>query len=228
MTFNIRHGGGNRQKEILRSVLEHDPTSVVFTEYRENKNSCFFRKTLLDNGYVSFSASSDDPKQNAVAIASKEPHVANVFRSELGQHAHRAILASLQEISILGVYFAQKEHKRPLFNFINERCGELLGSRGLVIGDFNTGKHYLDERKNTFYCAEEFEKLGSSGLIDSWRSRNAETNEFSWFSNAGNGFRIDHVFSTLQMDALVKNIFYSHEEREKGISDHSALIVEYG
>ena len=50
MTFNIRHGGGNRQKEILRSVLEHDPTSVVFTEYRENKNSCFFRKTLLDNG----------------------------------------------------------------------------------------------------------------------------------------------------------------------------------
>jgi len=227
MTFNIRHGGGSREEGILKSVLNHDPTTIVFTEYRENKNALFLRKALFEKGYIYFSASSVDPKMNAVAIASKEPHTTTTFPSELGDQSQRAILASFKNISVLGVYFAQKAEKRRLFNFINERSGDFLGKQGLVIGDFNTGKYYLDEPKNTFHCVDEFEQLETSGLIDSWRSRNPKANEFSWYSNAGNGFRIDHIFSTPELDSMVKNIFYSHEERENGVSDHSAFIVEY-
>jgi len=227
MTFNIRHGGGTRGKQIIDSVLKHNPDTIIFTEYRENKNGLFIRQTLFERGYISFSASSTATKENAVAIASKIPFTPTTFPLELNENSQRAILAAFENISVLGVYFAQKDAKRPLFDFINAKGHQLLGENGLIIGDFNTGKYFLDEPKNTFHCVEEFEQLEENGFVDSWRSRNPDVSEFSWYSNAGNGFRIDHIFSTPKLDKNVKNIYYSHEERENGVSDHSAFIVEY-
>jgi exodeoxyribonuclease-3 len=227
MTFNILHGGGTRAEKIIDSVLKHDPTTVIFTEYRENKNAKYFREVLFKNGYHSFSTSSIDPKINGVAVISKEPFITTTYPFELGDQSQRAILASFKEISVLGVYFPQKKEKLHLFDFILNRYSDILGNKGLIIGDFNTGKNYLDEPTNTFHCSKEFEKLEECGLIDSWRSRNPEGKEFSWYSNLKNGFRIDHIFSTSELDAMVERIFYSHEERENGISDHSAFIVEY-
>lgn len=226
MTFNIRHGGGTRCHKILESVLRHNPDTVVFTEYRENRNGLFLRKALTSNGFITFSSSSIHQKENAVAIASKFPCVTSTFPLELKTHSQRAILASFENIAILGVYFAQNQEKRPLFDFINHRSKELLGRNGLIIGDFNTGKHFLDESKKTFQCVEEFEQLERNYLIDSWRSRNPDTREFSWYSSAGNGFRIDHIFSTLELDSKLSKVFYTHDERENGVSDHSALIAE--
>lgn len=122
----------------------------------------------------------------------------------------------------------KKNIKLPLFNFMTTRFKRILGSYDLVIGDINTGEWYLDETKASFHCVKEFKDLKEKGLIDSWGTRNPDKKEFSWYSKAGNGFRIDHVFSTPEFDKSIKNIFYSHRERENGVSDHSALIVEYG
>jgi len=97
----------------------------------------------------------------------------------------------------------------------------------IIIGDFNTGAHKLDESGSTFYCAEQFDQLSSAGLIDSWRTRNPLLREFSWYSNAGNGFRIDHAFSSSIADGGIQRIYYNHEPRDSGITDHSALVVEY-
>ena len=106
-----------------------------------------------------------------------------------------------------------------ILNFIGFGCG-------LVIGDFNTGNFYEDEKNATFSCTREFNELKVNGLIDSWRSRNKDIKEFSWYSHAGNGFRIDHIFSTPIINDRIKDIYYSHNEREQKISDHSAMIVE--
>lgn len=227
MTFNIRHGGGTRVDRILDSVFKHDPDTVVFTEYRENGNGLLLRNTLAEKGYITFASSSIEAKKNAVAIASRSPCVISTFPIELKTHSHRAIMARFENLSILGVYFAQNQEKKILFDFINSRCQELFGKNGLIIGDFNTGKHYLDESKKTFHCAREFEQLETGFLIDSWRSRNPDAKEYSWYSNAGNGFRIDHVFSTPELDNKLSSVLYSHDERESGISDHSALIADY-
>ena len=102
-----------------------------------------------------------------------------------------------------------------------------LGNNGFIIGDFNTGRHYIDEKRKTFYCSEYFDRFKEASLIDSWRSRNQEIKEYSWYSSKGNGFRIDHVFSTPDLDKMLSDVHYSHVEREKGLSDHSALIVEF-
>ncbi|HYX05984.1 MAG TPA: hypothetical protein VE912_04550, partial [Bacteroidales bacterium] len=105
---------------------------------------------------------------------------------------------------------------------------DFLGNNGLIIGDFNTGKHYIDEKGKTFYCSEYFDKFNEASLIDSWRSRKHNEKEYSWYSNVGNGFRIDHAFSTPNLDRLITNVHYSYVERENGLSDHLTIFNHFG
>ena len=46
------------------------------------------------------------------------------------------------------------------------------------------------------------------------------------FGANGNGFRLDHAFVTPALLPSVGRCWYSHGEREAGISDHSILMVE--
>jgi len=93
-----------------------------------------------------------------------------------------------------------------------------------VIGGFNTGLPFEDEADNTFYCVNDFNNLLSIPLIDSWRSRNKDKKEFSWYSNSGAGFRIDHILSTPAMDQAIQSIGYDHNPRIKKATDHSLVF----
>ena len=42
----------------------------------------------------------------------------------------------------------------------------------------------------------------------------------------GNGFRIDHAFLSPALAARAGDVEYSHDERLRGLSDHSALILD--
>lgn len=71
------------------------------------------------------------------------------------------------------------------------------------------------------------DRIAKAGFVDLWRRANRDGREFTWFSNKGNGFRLDHAFASRAVADRVKEVRYSHAEREvKGLSDHSALIVE--
>ena len=48
----------------------------------------------------------------------------------------------------------------------------------------------------------------------------------TWLSHRKNGFRLDHAFASPEAAARVTSCRYSHREREAGLSDHSAVIVE--
>ena len=199
----------------------------MLTEFRENKNSEFFRTKLAELGYLNTAVASVKKGLNTVLIASKHPFVSETFYKELNEESHRLVLVHFKDLSIAGVYFAQKSEKEILFNFLNNNISELLGQYGLVIGDFNTGKHFIDEKEKTFHCAKHFEELELNGLVDTWRSRNGDTKEYTWFSNIGNGFRIDHAFATPKLNDNVDSVYYSHRERQNGVSDHSAMIIKF-
>ena len=114
-----------------------------------------------------------------------------------------------------------------MWHFLIHEGVNFLGKNGLIIGDFNTGKYHLDEEGATFHCSDYMGRLEESSLVDSWRIRNKDAKQFSWYSSSGNGFRLDHVFATKAFDGRITNVAYSHVEREKNVSDHSALIVEF-
>ena len=164
---------------------------------------------------------------HTVLVGSRRPFTIVPLAGIPAGNEQRVLLAQFDGFAILGVYFAQKEEKRVLFDFIMQQCVPMLGVRGAVVGDFNTGRAFLDEKGCSFACIESFEQLENSGLVDSWRSRYADGKEFSWYSNYGNGFRIDHVFSTPAMDRALTKIGYDHEPRIQKETDHSVMMAEF-
>jgi len=224
IALNIRHGGGNRIKSIVPILVQSKADIIVLTEFRFNNNSHIVRKLLKKEGYAHTTCSFKDPKTNAVAVYSKLTFTKSRLIEIDPQDKHRLLILDFGEFTLIPVYFAQKEKKKGLFNFLYKYLSNQLNKKICVIGDFNTGLPFEDEADNTFYCVNEFKNLLTIPLIDSWRSRNKHTKEFSWYSNSGAGFRIDHILSTPTMDQAIQSIGYDHNPRTKKATDHSLIF----
>ena len=131
-------------------------------------------------------------------------------------------------ITVIGVYLPLGGAKTPYWEAVVAAAADRAKGPCLILGDFNTGRHLLDEAGATLVSAPFMDRMEEAGFVDLWRSRNPDKREFTWFSNAGNGFRLDHAFASRGLAGRVEDVFYSHAERLDGISDHSALIVDIG
>jgi len=227
-TWNLRHGGGKRIKEIVQVLSENSETDIfVLTEYRNNSNKEFVKSELNKLGYIYQFNPNSEPKLNSVLIASKTEFNAETFDT-LNEHKQRVIKIFNQDFSIYGCYFPLQNLKKVVFEFLLNQVKENKAENIIIVGDFNTGKHYIDEKGKTFYCSEYFDKLEQNEMIDAWRLVNGEKKEFSWYSNAGNGFRLDHFFVKSNLKNRINSCEYIHKYREIKISDHSMLklIIE--
>lgn len=134
-------------------------------------------------------------------------------------------------LRLLAGYFPQKNAKAPFFNLCLEYAGRNITVPLLLIGDLNTGSNDLDLETGgaPFYCADLFSALSSQGmLVDLWRAEHHSAQEWSWRSQK-NGFRIDHAFGNEDFLTRfsVTRCWYDHEPRQIGITDHSALLLNY-
>lgn len=226
--LNIRHGGGKRQRAIGEWLTGTGADVFVLTEWR--KGSTTIGDALVSAGYTQTELVSDEKHANGVALFSVGEHLAvgvtppDALRGEL-------LLARTKGVCILGVYFPQKQAKSVYF----KRCTELIaGEKGpaLLIGDLNTGCEERDVEPggSGFYCEREFLNLTVvHGLTDLWRSQNGDqAREWTWRSTK-NGFRIDHAFANRAFLDMFPHAAcrMDHSPRESGISDHSALIVDF-
>ncbi|NCD08078.1 MAG: hypothetical protein EOL98_01385 [Negativicutes bacterium] len=224
-TWNIRHGGGNRINEIIKWIGNHDTDYFVITEYRNNENGVLLSKALAKCGYSFQITPKIEKNKNTLMIASKREFTGVYFHNELGYDCSRVIKVEDDEIIIYGVYFPQKNEKKKIFEFLLNEMNRQLDKTRIFIGDFNTGKPYIDEEKKTFYCSEYMDVIEKSH-IDAWRYINKNKREYSWYSNLGNGFRVDHVFINQSDVNKIAQCFYLHEKRIDKTSDHSIMEVE--
>lgn len=222
-TWNLRHGGGSRIRAICNVVRDLSTFDVlIFTEFRENKNASTLKKQCELLGFVHLFSSVNEPKKNGVLVASKAKMSASTA-PELLEHQHRVVIAEIGRIHLYGCYFPQREAKEALFHFLQKQATTNLPI--VVTGDINTGLHFKDEQRASFYCAEHFEALLKSGLSDAYRHLHPDKAEFSWYSNVGNGFRIDHFLVSDSMVDQVLGCEYLHEPREQKSSDHSVMAL---
>ncbi|MFK5923786.1 MAG: hypothetical protein QM496_16535 [Verrucomicrobiota bacterium] len=120
-----------------------------------------------------------------------------------------------------------QDYKRPVFDFLLKLPEKYLMEDTMLIGDLNTGRHYEDEEGATYVSAHQFDALLEQGWIDSWRIRNPDAREFTWFSRGyNNGFRLDHTLVSPAMNERITDVKYSHTEREAGVTDHSLMVVD--
>jgi exodeoxyribonuclease-3 len=223
LTLNIRHGGAKRILKILDYLKAQDADMICLTEFRNSDSGQKIISGLAKFGYGYYWVPELNPKANTVAIFSRR-QMAPV-RFEVPPELRRYIAPVVFDgFHVLGVYFPQGEYKRPVFDWLIEVSAKLISLSSIIMGDFNTGLHYKDESGATFFCADQFKALLYLGWQDTYRVIHGETKAFTWLSNKGNGFRVDHALVTPGI--VVQSAEYDDATRESGMTDHSSMKIQ--
>ena len=125
--------------------------------------------------------------------------------------------------------------KQDMWRFMTDYAAPALRERrALLIGDFNTGLPFRDELGKTLQGATDMQRVLDSGWRDAWMVLNPgdPRPQASWWSTAGNPFRLDHCFlSPVAPDPT--SVAYPTEVGgvatvgRDGLSDHTPLIVDF-
>lgn len=224
-TLNIRHGGGERVAQLARALLRHDADVLVLTEYRDGASGQLLGKLLHEAGFKHQLDSAPPAKVNGVLLASRRP--ARGRDVTLPSRA-RMVEALVDDVWIGGVYFPGTPRRIASFwktEFMSVAL-ERRGERSLLIGDFNSGKHLVDEERSTLTGHPYVCEMEASGWTDAWRSLHPGKRDYTWVSHRGNGFRLDHAWLSPQLGQHLRGASHSHAERDRALTDHSALIVD--
>ena len=224
LTLNIQQGGGSRAPGIVDWLNEAKSDIVILTEFRPGATGAIFTSGLRKQGLSHFRYTDAARGRNSVLLASRFPITQRSIPTDTDD-SHRLVAVEVERISLIGVYFAQKNQKISLFDTLTQKTRELIVQDSLIMGDFNTGKSGEDGGTKPFYAEEKFSQLLDLGWVDAWRSRNPEAVEHSWFSTQGNGFRIDHALASPSLNKRITEAIYDHSVREARLSDHSALSI---
>jgi len=221
LTLNIQHGGGSRTAEIIDFIDSDSFDVVVLTEFRRNASGRKITAHLQKRGMQWTAPTVSNPKQNTVLIASKglTPIKLDSLPNDWSIHG-----AKVGGLSVLGVYLPQKGLKELPYRWLLDRMPSM--QRTVVLGDFNTGLNDLDvQGRSKFWCEQEFRTLSQDIFVDAFREANGASREYSWFSKAGNGFRVDHALLSEDLLPNLGTAVYLHNSRPL-VSDHSALTLE--
>jgi exodeoxyribonuclease III len=222
---------------IILSLLEHTPDIICLSEFRRTTGGQI-SGMLADHGWTHQHSTNPPAGTNGLLVASRHPLL--VGRSErppvVCAHALAAAGLRLLEVetaglSVISVHVpcggsrGKRSAREHVFQCLIAAARRGRDGRTIIVGDLNAGRHRLDEEGATFTCTRLLGQLASLGYVDAWRRMNPEGREFSWFSPDGAGFRIDHALVSQALAPHVALCCYAHQERETGVSDHSALVL---
>ena len=226
--FNIKCGGGQREETIVSALQAHAPDVIVLSEYQPGPSAVIVKRLEIA-GWRHSALTDPGPRRGGVALFSKIPLERLPLPQELADFGHRYLTVALPELGlrVTGIYGPLwSEDYAAFWRGTLAVLAHEAATPHVVIGDFNTGASLLDAHNADYFCSEFFGQLSANGYTDLWRRANGlEARESTWFSSAGNGFRIDHAFGSVSLLAQVEQCYYSHAEREAGVSDRSALVV---
>lgn len=227
VSWNIRQGGGRRLNEICDVLVGWKPDVVVLQEVRRSGVAQLSERLSEAGLRYSFYPETSSNSENAPYIASRDTLDAGEFLAERTGLCH-ILEAQTMELTLLPVHFPQKAAQVPIFEALLDDSSSLLQYNSLLIGDLNCGLPFIDSTNKTFVNAKYFQALIDVGWIDLYRQQyGGAAREFTWISpKTQRGFRYDHALAGSAVARSMSNVHYDHTVREKGLSDHSGLLLE--
>lgn len=228
LAWNIRAGGRRNRVEIVQRCIHHDADVIVLNEYRRGDVGAFLAEALEEAGWSHQAVGDAARGSNTNFVASRRPIERARPLDRRLEKPHRLLDVTVGELRLTAVHMPNLREKFPYWEAVLRASRGRRREDALFIGDFNTGRHYEDERGATFIAADRMELMERIGFVDVWRRAFPDAREFSWYSpQARNGFRLDHALASPPLAARITAVRYSHEEREQRLSDHSALLLEW-
>jgi len=203
-----------------------DADILVLTEHKSGGRGDELADLLEETGYPYLLHRTPRSPSLGTAIASRLPLTQIDLPIPSVIDSWRSLAVRVADIEVIGFYFPLGEAKAHYWDWVLANAAELLPRNTILIGDFNTGNHGIDEIGRTFYSSEKHAALEDLGFIDTWRAANPAGREYTWYSSAGNGFRLDYIWASPLLAARVTSIRHDHEARLAGATDHTAVIAE--
>jgi exonuclease III len=222
-SWNIRQGGGTRVTAIVETITKANAHVLVLSEYRNNPRGEEIIRRLKSAGFSQFQTTDSAANENSVIIASRLPFQAQGFSDRVVAYPHAMICAEFSAFDVYGMYLPHKK-KHTWFDVILDRIA--LDKPCILTGDFNTGKNFIDQSKNSFWYTEKLEAIEEIGYVDAFRHMHGDVREYSWYSHQGNGYRYDHTYVHPAIAPLISDCRYDHESRQANHSDHSPMILD--
>lgn len=218
---------------IALALLEHAADVIVLTEFRRTTGGQI-AGVLYDHGWEHQLWTDPPARTNGILVASRWPLEPRPTMIGIGEALERRWLETAVPdlgLSLGGVHIpcggrasGRTDFFRELVDIARDRAAEPF----VLIGDFNVGRHHLDEEGKSFSCTRYLRELEAAGYVDAWRTLHPEAREYTWYSHEGKGFRIDHALLSPPLAPRLAGAAYSHAEREAGLSDHSLLLLGLG
>ena len=225
VTLNLRHGGKRHMAAILEGLLRHRADVLVLTEFRNNPTGEALRQGLSEGGLVHQAVSPARPPANGILIAARQ-NFCGAPSSLLRFDPVRMLQVRFGQFTLLGLHLPNIKAKIPHWNALLRLAQSNSKTPRIYVGDFNTGRYPLDGEGFRFTCEEHMEALEDRGWVDAWRRLHPRNKEYTWYSHKGRGFRLDHAFLSPPLAPLLRKAVFDHSYRERGYSDHSALVVD--
>jgi exodeoxyribonuclease III len=243
--WNVQAGGGERRRGIVRELTSVLPDVIVLTEWSAvARGADRFETLLADHGFPHQVIADPQAMSAGVLIAARMPleRVEDGFRGDPRRWAHARLLVAGTEVDIVGVYVpsgggGRIAPKRDFFDAILGFSPELLGGRPcLMLGDFNSDHRDDTGARSSLVGEPRFASLIQLGWRDLYRELHAPGTAASWWSNHGNGYRLDHALASHHWTAHAVRYLIGREHHRyvstpgqpaaERLSDHALMYVE--
>lgn len=242
--WNICHGGGPRRgPHILLELLALAPDVIVLTEFRTSFGGQI-AGVLADHGWRYTRTSNPPPGTNGVLIAARHPFHTGLPppRHDPARWLDVRFEAGLR-LTAVHVPDARRgdtpaiERKARFWSEVERATESPTPDGHVIIGDFNTTRHGIDERGSTSTLPVFLGRLAARGYADAHHLSAAFqpgipggyqrgfSRASSWFSHTGEGFRLDQALVSKPLHGAVRGLEHLDFTRDSGLSDHAALVL---
>lgn len=234
-TQNLNWGGGPnapgcdgepRLARLVPRLAELAADVLVLTEFKAGPLEDELRALLAVAGYPHLLSRPQGSRSLGTAIASRQPLNAIEFPVPSTPEPWRAMGVSMGDVDVFGFYFPLGDAKHVYWDWLLANAEQLRHRSAILLGDFNTGKKRADEAGETFDCQDKHEALERLGFVDLWRAAYPKGRDYTWYSSAGNGFRLDYIWASPEVAPSVRRVWHDHEVRLALLSDHSCVAAD--
>lgn len=247
ISYNVNGVRAALNKGFIDWLKSASPDVICLQEIKAMKEQLDL-SIFEDAGYkYNYWYSAQKKGYSGVAILSKtEPdHVEYGTGVESMDFEGRNIRADFNGVSVMSMYLPSGTNSARLefkFNYMDEIQNYINGLRKeipnlIVCGDYNICHEEIDIHNPKMkgvsgFLPEERVWLGKfidSGLIDSFRYLNPESQQYSWWSYRANsrannkGWRLDYAMVTKPLQEKIKRAVILSEAKH---SDHCPILVE--